>query len=122
MTVGRLKTLLYNAITMLEDEERYDVDKIFQEVGITADEYWEIMYKDMMYDCRRYKSNKWNFQKCTKNGIPCTCRDCLVDNCQEFECELCYNCDKYTDFDCKRRNEEEQQNDERRDKASVEVL
>ncbi len=52
--------------------------------------------------------NKWNFQKCEKNGVPCTCRDCLVNECREFECgEVCYDCDEYTCADCERKRDEE---------------
>lgn len=43
MTNERLDILLYNAISMLE-EEGLEKDTILEELGMTADEYEEIMF------------------------------------------------------------------------------
>lgn len=44
MTVERLRVSLYNAIGVLEDVERWCVEDILKELGMTAEEYWDIMY------------------------------------------------------------------------------
>ena len=44
MTEERLKTLLFNAISLLEDEFDYCIDDVVQELGITSEEYDEVMY------------------------------------------------------------------------------
>ena len=42
------------------------------------------------------KDDVWDFAKCTKNGIPCDCKDCDADQkCKELECAICGNCDEY---------------------------
>lgn len=46
MTTKRLKSLLYNAIGALEDLENWEREEVLKELGITAEEYWHIMYDD----------------------------------------------------------------------------
>lgn len=44
MLVERLKTLLYNAIVLLETDNDYDIEDILEELGMTSEEYDKIVY------------------------------------------------------------------------------
>lgn len=46
ITKERLETLLYNAITLLETDNGYDIEELITELGITSEEYDKIIYGD----------------------------------------------------------------------------
>ena len=38
----------------------------------------------------------FDYENCTRDGVPCDCRDCTVDKkCRELECSICDQCDEY---------------------------